>query len=84
MQNSFYECLRREIQIAPASMGKTNAIDPQMGFAATGVAVGVTVSTDGADSIVAVGAADSVGVGNAVSVGYTHGVGGIGVAVKPK
>ena len=75
--------MRREIQNTPASAGKANAADPQMGFA-TGDSVGGTGSADEADSTSAVGGADSVSVGNIVSVGYSHEVGGSGVAVKPR
>jgi len=36
----YQERLRRVIQNTPASAGRTNAVDPQMGFAAVGVSVG--------------------------------------------
>ena len=80
----YQERLRREIQTAPASPGRINAADPHRGFAAVGVSVGGTDSADGTDSRVGVGGADSASVGNIVSVGYSHGVGGSGVAVRPR
>ena len=66
-----------------SSNGTSNAVDPQIGLF-LGVSGGADGSKGGMDASVAVGGEMVVGGGSAVSVGCSQGVGGSGVAVRPR